>query len=90
MHLIIERHQSIHSQELQQQNLDIANGQHLVLSHFNEGWLVVCRGLKAMEVHYGGGDIGKPRGLNVSPEFHSRVQTRASNDNWDLQVLQRR
>jgi hypothetical protein len=70
--------------------LDITNAQYLVFSHFNEGWLVVCRGLKAMEVHYGGGDIGKPRGLNVSPEFHSGVQTRASNGNWDLQVLWRR
>lgn len=40
-----------------------------------------------MEVHHCGSDVGKPRGLNVRPEFHSRMKTRASNGNRDLQVF---
>ena len=67
--------------------MDIKVGQYLVVSNFNEGWLVVSRGLKSMEVHHSGSNVGEPRGLNVIPEFHSRVQTRASNCNRDLQVL---
>jgi hypothetical protein len=42
-----------------------------------------------MEVHHSCGYVGQPGGFNVVPEFHSRVKTRASNDNRDLQVLQR-
>lgn len=64
-------------------------GQCLVVSHFNEGLLVVSRGLKSVEVHHGCGYVGEPRGLDVVPEFHSRVKARASNGNRDLQVLQR-
>ena len=68
--------------------LDIA-GHYLVVSHFNQGLLVVSRGLNSMEVHHSCGYVGEPRGFNVVPEFHSGVKTRASNGNRDLQVLQR-
>lgn len=40
--------------------LNIANGQYLVVSHFNEDWLVVGSGLKTMEVRHNGGNVGKP------------------------------
>ena len=59
----------------------------LVVSNFNEGWLVVSRSLEAMEVHHGGSNVGQSGGLNVGSEFHSRVKTGASNSNWHLQVL---
>jgi hypothetical protein len=41
-----------------------------------------------MEVHHSCGYIGEPRDLNVVPEFHSGVKTRASNGNRHLQVLE--
>lgn len=59
---------------------------YLVVNNFNEGCLVVSRSFKAVEVHYGGGNIGEPRGLNIRPEFHARMKTRASNSNRNLQV----
>jgi hypothetical protein len=61
----------------------------LVVHNFNEGWFVVSRSLETMEVHYGCSNIGEPRGLNVRPEFHTRVKTGTSNSNRDLQVLYR-
>lgn len=61
----------------------------LVVSDFNESWLVVSRSLEAMEVHHGCSNIRKPRGLNVGAELHSRVKAGASNSNRNLQVFYR-
>ena len=38
-----------------------------------------------MEVHHGGGNIGESRCVDVRPELHSWVETRASDRNRDLQ-----
>jgi hypothetical protein len=61
----------------------------LVINDFNEGRLIVIRGLKPMEIYHSCSNIGKPTTRNIVAEPDTRCQSRTSNCNWHLNKEQK-